>query len=120
MKQFVCTLALLSLHSAAAPAFELASPAQSASVLVPAGEPECVRLAAEDLVSDIRKITGRTPDIVRRVEDCGTRSVVLASLDRPESAAWIRGRNRWRQPRCGWKARHCTPQDTCNSRRAWR
>jgi len=89
MKQFVCTLALLSLHSAAAPAFELASPTQTASVLVPAGEPESVRLAAEDLVSDIRKITGRTPDIVRRVEDCGTRSVVLASLDRPASAALL-------------------------------
>ena len=37
---------------------------QAASVLVPEGEPECVQLAAEDLVSDTQKITGKTPAIV--------------------------------------------------------
>jgi len=89
MMQLACTLALLSFPAAAPAAFELASPTQTARVLVPASEPECVRLAAEDLVSDIRKITGQTPAIVRRGEDCGPACVVLASLDRPESAALL-------------------------------
>ncbi len=89
MKRFVCTIALLCLPTTALAAFELASPTHSATVLVPESEPECVRLAAEDLVSDVKKITGQAPAIVRREADCGSHSVVLASLDRPESAALL-------------------------------
>ena len=83
------TLFLAALLSAQAAAYELASPAQTATVFLPASEPECVRLAAEDLVSDTQKITGKAPALVRRAEDCGANSVVLASLDRPESAALL-------------------------------
>jgi len=89
MKHMISILAVWSFSIAACGAFELASPMQTASVLVPASEPECVRLAAEDLVSDTQKITSRSPAIVRRLEDCGVGSVVLASLDRPESAALL-------------------------------
>lgn len=87
MKVLVCTVVYLLLQTAAQAAFELASPAHTACVFVPASEPECVRWAAEDLVADVRRITGQTPAIVRRVEDVGAGSVVLASLNRAESAA---------------------------------
>lgn len=76
--------ALLAFQTSAPAAFELVSPAQTATVLVPASEPECVHLAAQDLVSDAKKLTGKT---LRVVDGDGT--VVLASLNRPESAALL-------------------------------
>jgi hypothetical protein len=76
----LCTLLL----GPAQAAFELASPAQAAMVCVPPGEPECVRLAAADLVGDVHKITGQK---LRVKADEG--SVVLVSLNRPESAALL-------------------------------
>ena len=69
--------------------FTLVSSNLTAAVFVPVSEPECVRLAAADLVSDTKKITGKAPAIVRRAEDCGANCVVLATLDRPESAALL-------------------------------
>lgn len=65
-------------------AFELASPHQTATILLAPGEPECVRLAALDLVSDVEKITGKTLPFGK---DAG--NLVLASLNRPESAALL-------------------------------
>ena len=73
--------ALLATHAAA---FELASPQRSAKLFVPASEPECVRLAAADLVSDVHKITGQTLQAGE-----GEGAVVLASVNRPESAALL-------------------------------
>ncbi|MBM3890922.1 MAG: hypothetical protein FJ388_17565, partial [Verrucomicrobia bacterium] len=75
---------LLAFQSAAMAAFELVSRKQTATVFVPASELECVRLAAQDLVSDVRKVTGKT----LRVAD-GDGTVVLTSLNRPESAALL-------------------------------
>lgn len=69
--------------------FELASPRQAASILVPRGEPACVRLAAEDLADDVEKITGQRPAIVDQWEKCGSAAVVLATVTLPESAAII-------------------------------
>lgn len=66
-------------------AFELASPSRTASVLVPASEPECVRVAAQDLSDDVHRITGARPATVRE----GTADVVLVSLNRPGSAALL-------------------------------
>ena len=74
-------IALLTVHAAA---FELASPQRTAKLCVPAGEPECVRLAAADLVSDVSKITGQT---LLAGESAG--SVVVVTLNRPESAALL-------------------------------
>ncbi|MDO8542078.1 MAG: glycosyl hydrolase 115 family protein [Opitutaceae bacterium] len=68
-------------------AFDLASPQRAAAVLVPASEPECVRLAAEDLLSDVRKITGRTLTLVRTPEELAEGGVVLVSANQPESVA---------------------------------
>ena len=85
----ILAVCLLSTTSVDAGAFRLVSSLQAATVFVPASEPECVRLAAEDFVRDTRKITGRAPALVRRAEDCGANSVVLASLDQPESAALL-------------------------------
>lgn len=69
-----------------ASAFELVSPNRTASVFVPASELECVRLAAEDLVSDAKKIAGNAPAMVQRADDAG---VVMISMNRPESAALL-------------------------------
>lgn len=71
---------------ARAAAFVLAGPEGAAPVFVAPGEPECVRLAAEDLVRDVARITGRTPAFAKDSDDAG---VVLASVNRPESAALL-------------------------------
>ncbi|MBI5684754.1 MAG: glycosyl hydrolase 115 family protein [Verrucomicrobia bacterium] len=84
MKTALLSIAML--LAAHASAFDLVSPTQTATVLVPASEPECVRLAAEDLVSDTKKITGKTPTITQRADDA---SVVMVSVNRPESAALL-------------------------------
>lgn len=85
------TLLSLSVVGWVAPAvaFDLVSATRTATVLVPAGEPECVRLAAEDLIRDTRKITGKSPTLVRLAADAGAPCVVLVSVDRPESAALL-------------------------------
>ena len=75
---------LLSFQNIAA--FELAAKNQTAIVFVPSGEPECVRLAAEDLINDVKKITGKTPVIVQRADAAG---IVMVSMNRPESAALL-------------------------------
>jgi hypothetical protein len=67
-------------------AFVLAGADGAAPVFVAPGEPECVRLAAEDLVRDVARITGRTPALAKSADDAG---VVLASANRPESAALL-------------------------------
>ncbi len=69
--------------------FDLVSANRTATVVVAAGEPECVRLAAADLASDTKTITGRTLPLVQRIEDSGPASLVLISLNRAESAAWL-------------------------------
>lgn len=83
LQGFAIVAALLPLSAAA---FELASPVRTATVMVPASEPECVRLAAADLVSDVRKITGNEPALVPDPEDAG---IVIVSMNRPQSAALL-------------------------------
>lgn len=80
---FVSALALAATVVQAA-AFALVTADRSATVHVSPGEPECVRLAAADLVSDVQKITGKT---LRVGEGDGT--VILASLNCPESATLL-------------------------------
>ncbi len=52
----------------------------SARVYVGPGEPDYVRLAAEDLVDDVEKITGRKLAVVSVIDACSPRCVVLASV----------------------------------------
>jgi hypothetical protein len=66
--------------------FVLVSPGETATILVPPSEPQCVRLAAEDLASDVEKITGRKPPIVTRPEECSPHSVLVATTSIAESA----------------------------------
>lgn len=87
MKTILSIIAVLLV--ARASAFELVGPAQTATMLVPACEPECVRMAARDLAGDVEKITGKAPTIVGEVEKCGAGTVVLASMNRPDSAALL-------------------------------
>ena len=56
--------------------------------MVPASEPEYVRLAAEDLASDVKKITGKSLAIVERQPASGD-YVFLGSINRPDSAAML-------------------------------
>jgi hypothetical protein len=71
-------------------AFELVGPQRAAAVVVPAGEAECVRLAVADLVEDTRKITGRTLSILPQLAGAeADGSVVVVSVNRPESAALL-------------------------------
>jgi hypothetical protein len=78
--------ALVLLATAQASAFQFVTPTQTATVCVPESEPECVRLAAEDLISDTRKITGKAPPLVTRADDT---SIVVVSINRPESSALL-------------------------------
>jgi hypothetical protein len=58
-------LALVAAAAAAqAEGFAFVTTESVAPIVVAAGEPEYVRLAAEDLASDVAKITGRRPDVV--------------------------------------------------------
>jgi hypothetical protein len=68
------------------PEFELATGDRAATILVLPQEPNCVRLAAEDLAADVEKITGRRPCLVSRIEDCAGQTVILASVSVKESA----------------------------------
>lgn len=98
------TALVLSLPLLAAPlsaAFALASPSGAATVLVPAAEPEFVRLAADDLISDVRRITGQTARLVRERTACPAPCVVIASVENsaalietlaPRAAAELRGK----------------------------
>ena len=52
------------LATATAEAFTLTSPERSARLVLAPGEATCVRLAVQDLASDVRKITGRSLEIV--------------------------------------------------------
>jgi len=79
MKLKSATVLFLSLLTTGSTAFELIGPVQ-----VPASEPECVRLAAADLISDVQKITDKTLQVGE-----GEGTVVLVSLNRPESAALL-------------------------------
>lgn len=59
----VAGLALAAL-GAAAGGFELVAGGRAVPIAVAAGEPEYVRLAAEDLAADVERITGRRPEVV--------------------------------------------------------
>ena len=56
-------LALLAV-AARAESFAFVTAERVAPIVVAAGEPESVRLAAEDLASDVRTITGRRPEVI--------------------------------------------------------
>lgn len=64
MKQFGLVLLMMT-GVALADSFELVTAERIVPIMVAEGEPECVRLAAEDLASDVQKITGRKPEIIQ-------------------------------------------------------
>lgn len=57
--------------------FELAGPSGGATVLVAAGGTPAVRLAVDDLISDVRKITGVTLRMAASAEECGRPCLVV-------------------------------------------
>jgi len=70
-------------------AFELVGPRGIATVVAPAGEPECVRLAVADLIEDTRKITGKTLTVLPQLTEGSPTGVVVISLTQPDSAALL-------------------------------
>ncbi len=78
--RFLLSLLILSVLPVLARAeFELAAPGRAATIFVAPGEPECVRLAAQDLTGDVQKITGQKPQLVARLEDCAANCVIITS-----------------------------------------
>lgn len=88
MTTLVICIAMVIASDSPTSQFTLASPERDAAIIVPASEPECVRLAAKDLVSDVKKITGRTLSMVDQF-DGDTDRVLLASVNIPESAVLL-------------------------------
>lgn len=80
------SVCLLGANSVYASGFSLVSSNQAATVFVPASEPECVRLAAEDLASDAQKMTSKAVAFAERADDAG---VVIVSMNRAESATLL-------------------------------
>lgn len=77
--------------------FELAGPGRMARIVVPAGEAECVRLAAQDLAKDVHAITGRSPVIVDSYDSCKGDCIVIAAAEAlrtiaPAAHAALRGK----------------------------
>ncbi len=68
---------------------ELAKGTECASIVVAASEAKGVLRAAEDLQRDLTKITGLTPNIVHRLDDCGEKCIVVGSADCPEGKALL-------------------------------
>ncbi len=67
--------------------FTLVGTAQQAVVVLPATEPECVRLAVQDLVSDVAKITGKTLRVVPDEKNLsGQPMVVVGTLGLSDQA----------------------------------
>lgn len=85
-----CLCLLMVTAPASAGEFVLVGPEEEATILVPASEPECVRLAVDDLVGDVQRITGRKLRQVGRHEECSAHSVVIATASQPESSAILR------------------------------
>ncbi|HNX34069.1 MAG TPA: glycosyl hydrolase 115 family protein [Kiritimatiellia bacterium] len=64
VRKLISGLAVLACAcEACAAGFEWVTAERVAPIIVAAGEPEFVRLAAEDLASDVQKITGRKPEV---------------------------------------------------------
>ena len=70
MKRVLGVVLALSLSACAEEGrFVLAAPGQQAVVCVSPDEPECVRLAVQDLIRDVEKITGKRLECVGRVPE---------------------------------------------------
>ncbi len=69
MKTVCCLTVLMCAGIAFSDEFDWVVAGSCAPIIVAPGEPECVRLAAEDLASDIQKITGKRPGIVAGGKD---------------------------------------------------
>ncbi|MDX2153744.1 MAG: glycosyl hydrolase 115 family protein [Bryobacteraceae bacterium] len=83
--------AVLWVSAAARAEFVLASKDSAAAIVVPPSEPEFLRLAALDLIEDVRRITGRTLPRAVAVEACRPHCVVLASVSLADSRRIIAG-----------------------------
>ncbi len=56
----------------------------SISLWVLPGEPECVRLAAQDLAGDLERVTGRRPPVVSTLGECSEGCLVVGTVGNPE------------------------------------
>lgn len=89
LRRFLTFIALLGGWAGSAGGFELVGPRQAATVVLPAGGPDCVRHAVADLVGDVRKITGKSLTIGTPPADERSASVVVVAMNHPESAALL-------------------------------
>ncbi len=78
----VCSLILAAWMLPAA-GFELVGTQRIYPIIVAEGEPECVRLAAEDMSSDVKKITGHKPPVAVRGSVPPGGCVLIGSVSNP-------------------------------------
>lgn len=90
MKSLPLLITLLALQTAVfGQSFTLVSPTTQVQIVVSAQEPECVRLAVQDLVNDVQKISGKKLSISHKVTDCRTGCVLVGSQSVAESQKWL-------------------------------
>ena len=72
--------------------YTLVSSKTAANIWLAPGEPDFVQLTVEDLISDVKKITGKELQIVENQENCQN-CVIIGSLDNPEAkeglSSWL-------------------------------
>lgn len=61
--------------------FVIVASGKTASVFIAPGEPEFVKLAAHDLISDVEKITGNKLNIVTDITSAGENCIVIGSVE---------------------------------------
>ncbi len=71
-------------------AFDLVGTDHQATVFICPDEPECVRLAVDDLLSDVQKITSKQLAIVPSLEEASADCVVVGSVMQPGSLAALK------------------------------
>jgi len=86
IKRTVLSCALLLMAGVSqAGGFEWVTAKRVLPIVVAAGESECVRLAAEDVASDIKKITGRQPQVIVGGTLPPTGCVLIGTVSNPEA-----------------------------------
>jgi len=72
-----------------AQSFELVGAARQATIVVSQQEPECVRLAIEDFVGDVHRITGKTLKVTNHPKGIKEGLVLVGSQSVKESQKWL-------------------------------
>ncbi|MDA3926499.1 MAG: glycosyl hydrolase 115 family protein [Kiritimatiellae bacterium] len=76
----LCMVAFCSANS-----FELVTPLRTSPIVIAPGEEEFVCLAAEDLIKDIERITGKRPQLIENGDVPASGAVVIGTVSNPQA-----------------------------------